>query len=481
MKKIFCVNIYALTLTVLLTSLVGCKSLEENPASFVTPENFYTSKAQVEAAFASSMNSLWSAWDGYSYGFGPFVNDDQIYGGDLNISISQGDGLWKAHYEALLNINNPISAIQKGNLRGADDATVKQLLAQAKFLRAYNYFMLVRMFGAVPLLTEETPNTAQLEVPRAPVKEVYALIVSDLTEAAANLPKTWPAAQKARPTSAAAKGLLAKVYLTMATAPLNDVSNYAKAADMALQVMQEGTYSLVPKVDEVFSLANKYGPEMMFSFNSSDDDLATDPQIWAPGVMGGWGDFSANPIWERKYPAGPRKAAYLITEYEGVPYTKWPGNEAAYIRKYLNISTDDFNSYRSTSNIPILRFADVLLIFAEAENGAKGAPTQAAVDAINKVIDRANGNVANPAHPKLTTALSKDAFDKAVIEERNQELCFEYDRWFDLVRKRMLKDVNPEWTANFSEDDYLFPIPESDLRMNALLEQNPGYPTPARN
>jgi starch-binding outer membrane protein, SusD/RagB family len=234
-------------------------------------------------------------------------------------------------------------------------------------------------------------------------------------------------------------------------------------------------------VKEVFSLTNKYGPEMMWSFNSNYEDIATDPQIWAPGILGGWGDASVNPEWEQLYPQQLRKGAYLLTEIDGVPYTEWPSENRPHIKKFLNISQEDFDNYRSTINFPIIRYADVLLIFAEAENMSKGGPTQAAVDAVNQVIDRANGYMDNPSHPKLTTGMSKQAFDMAIIEERNQELCFEYDRWFDLVRKRLLKEKNAEWEENFSEDDYLFPIPESDLRINPLLEQNPGYPTPPRN
>ena len=136
-------------------------------------------------------------------------------------------------------------------------------------------------------------------------------------------------------------------------------------------------------------------------------------------------------------------------------------------------------------NYPILRYADVLLIYAEAANMAGGGGTapQQAVDAVNEVIDRANGYQVNPLHPLLTTAMSKQDFDAAVIQERNWELIFENgDRWFDICRKRILDDpkvtVREEDRINFSVDDYLFPIPETDLRLNPLLEQNPGYPVP---
>jgi hypothetical protein len=126
--------------------------------------------------------------------------------------------------------------------------------------------------------------------------------------------------------------------------------------------------------------------------------------------------------------------------------------------------------------MPIIRYADVLLIFAEAENMANGGPTQAAVEAVNQVIDRANGNTINADHPKLTAAMTKEAFDEAVIEERNQELCFEFDRWFDLVRKRILKEKSiPTIQQNFSDADDLFPVPDNDVQLNPLITQNPGY------
>jgi hypothetical protein len=214
----------------------------------------------------------------------------------------------------------------------------------------------------------------------------------------------------------------------MATAPLNDVSNYKKAADLATEIMQEGNYKLVPDITKVFSLETKYGPEMMWSFNSNYADINTDPQIYRPGQLGGWGDFRIQREWEQNIPSQPRKDAYVLTQINGVPYQQWTSNQTPFIKKFMYDKQEDFDKYSSVMNMPIIRYADVLLIFAEAENMANGGPTQAAVEAINQVIDRANGNTINAAHPKLTTAMTKEAFDAAVIEERNQELCFEFDR-----------------------------------------------------
>jgi len=128
-----------------------------------------------------------------------------------------------------------------------------------------------------------------------------------------------------------------------------------------------------------------------------------------------------------------------------------------------------------------------LMIYAEASNMASSGTTapQEAVDAINQVIARANGFKINPGHPLMTVSMTKAEFDAAVIQERSWELVFENcDRWFDICRKRILDDpkvtVRESDRVNFTMDDYLFPIPETDLRINKLLEQNPGYPTPER-
>ncbi|MBK8505856.1 MAG: hypothetical protein IPL46_28885 [Saprospiraceae bacterium] len=112
----------------------------------------------------------------------------------------------------------------------------------------------------------------------------------------------------------------------MATAPTNDASNYAKARDWAADVMDDGIYSLVPNIEEVFMLQNEHGPEVMWSFEATEDDPSTPPQIWLPGHMAdGWTDHGANRIWHEAYPDQPRKSSYLLLEdWDGVPYTNWP-------------------------------------------------------------------------------------------------------------------------------------------------------------
>jgi hypothetical protein len=465
------INVLFIALIALATA---CQDLNEDPKSFASPGTFYNDPTQIEAVFAASMNSVWGSWYGYGWAMrATFQDTDNQNGGNLNISQNHGSALWAAHYRAILNLNFALAAITAGKLAAVPQEQIDVLVGQAKFLRAYNYFMLVRMFGALPLPTEDTPDPFNTLLPRTPVAEVYELIVNDFTEAAKKLPTTWPQAQRGRPTSDVAKGLLAKAHLTMATAPLNQVSNYEKAATLAKEIIDDKRYSLIEDIDEVFTLESEFGPEMMWSYISNYADPATSPQIWTS--MRGWGDISVQTEWLDKYPEQPRKHAYFELENsEGVSH-KELGRYAG-VKKYQYDPKQDFSAGRSTINIPILRFADVLLIFAEAENMAKGGPTQDAVDAVNMIIDRANDYQDNPAHPKLTTTMSMEEFDTAVIEERSFELSFEYNRWFDLVRKRILGEKSREAIRqNFSEADYLFPIPENDLRLNPLLEQNPGY------
>src|SRR6266850_603852 len=189
MKKVSLLNLG------IFITIFGCMDLNETPQSTTTPATFYATAAQVEASFAASMDKLWCQWcSNYSYGMFWFVTDDQmVYGGsrgDLNIPPTHATYLWKQHYAALLNINTALKAILSGKVKDADADMTNQLIGEARFLRAFNYFMLGRMYGDVPLYLE---NDDPLKSPkaRAPIAEVYAQIVSDFTDAADRLPVSW--------------------------------------------------------------------------------------------------------------------------------------------------------------------------------------------------------------------------------------------------------------------------------------------------
>lgn len=484
MKKINNIKLKSLILTIMVLFLfnIGCVDLTEKPKDFPSPENFYSTEAQIVSALTGSMGALYSQWGDYSYGWGGF-HEPANRDADLVFQASFNNWVWRAHYRAIAILNSVIQALKDDKLGpNVPQETKDQLMGQAKFLRGFNYFRLVRSYGDVPIITEDTDIVGG-EISRQPVKDVYDLIIADLQVALTGLPETWPSDQAGRPSKDAARGILAKVYLTMAGKPLKDASKMDQVKKLTLDVMNGGVHSLIHDVGDVFKIENKLGPEYIFGFNATDDDIATPPQIWLPGTMAfGWGDFGIDKIWTEKYPDQPRKDAYMILEdWDGASYPDFSWWGGAPVRKYVYDPREVLEKLNSTANIPLLRYADILLMFAEADNMLNGGPTQAAVDAINQIIDRANGYVDNPEYPRVTTAMSQAEFDAAVIRERANELFFEYDTWYDLVRKEILCDVwddRPSVKPNCDPNDYLWPIPQADLRLNPLMTQNPGYPTP---
>lgn len=454
---------------------MGCGDdvLEENPKSIVDPGNFYQSVDQINLVFAHTIDNFYGYWSGQF----PWVNrttfqhTDQERHGHLVIAENTGSDMWRAHYNAIMNLNFVLKAIKDGNLEGESQSTINELVGMAKCLRAWNYHYLVRMFGDVPILTEDTEDYFKVQLSRSPVKDVYDLIISDFTAAVDMLPQD--PGQVAHPNSDVAKAELAKAYLTMASYPLNDPSYWNKAAELAWEIIQDGRYSLVEDINKVFSTETENGPEMMWSFIANQEDRAIHPQVWSS--MNGWGDIGVSIPWLEKFPEQPRKEAYIeLYSADGkhfIEVNDYPG-----VKKFLYAA--DFSTGFSTVNSPVIRYADVLLMYAEAANMANDGPTENAVWAVNQIISRANGYVENAEDPLATIDMTKEDFDKKVINERNWELCFELaDRWFDLVRKRILgEEAIEEDKKNFSEDDYLFPIPEQDSRVNPNLKQNPGYP-----
>jgi hypothetical protein len=453
-----------------LTLLGSCQKLEESPESFVTPESYYKTKEQIETVFASSMNNLWNVWSNYSYTAERlFRNDDQLYGGNLDITADWGSGLWAAHFKSIYDLNNAIGVLNVG-IAGVSPTDADQLLGQAKFLRAYNYFMLVRMWGGLPIVDETNKDPLAGDLARSSVQEVYDFIVSDFKVAIEKLPATWSEDKQGRPTQDAAKAMLAKVYLTMATYPLNKPAYYKDAADYSKQVIDAGNYELVTDIKKVFSSSTKYAPENMWGFNSNEADKSTTWQQWSNYY--GWGVNSVKPTFESTYPDQPRKYEYLELTFEGKSFKELGVNPG--VGKFVYDRKEGLVD--GLVNIPIIRYADVLLIYAEAKNRLNNGPEETAVAALNQVISRANGNIANAQDPLATSAMSVTAFENKVLQERSWELCFEFDRWFDIIRKRVLLEVTlPAYKQNFSEADYLFPIPIQDMRLNKNFSQNPGY------
>ncbi|MGI6338787.1 MAG: RagB/SusD family nutrient uptake outer membrane protein [Bacteroidales bacterium] len=492
MKKTYR-NISAWCIIILLIMTgISCLKLEEEPKGLSTPDNFYSTPGQCEAAFAASMNTLYNTWEGYENVYGAFP-DGQYTNVNLDYGPNYNSMYWQIHYRAINDINAVLKAVIKRNSLGATDpVTVKNIIAQAKFLRAFNYFTLVRLWGKVPFLTEHSPDPISNPLTpesRLEIAAIYDSLEADLDFAIENL-EDYDASRPARPNIWLAKTLLAKVYITRATNPLNETSYYAKARDLADDIILHGPFVLLPKFEDVFLSTNKNNLEIIWAFQTTDDDPNIDGVAMAPSEWGGWSGGAVKPRWAEEYPEQPRKKGYILMDFPSDITTDPMGpiinyresiDGTPYIQKYLwPMITLEEQLNISRQYAPIYRFPDVLLIYAEAANMAGTGPTQLAVDRINMIIDRANTDsktgLMTGTEPRADITMSQAEFDAKVIRERDLELCFENDRIFDVFRKRLLQEVtvDEEGVPNpdYNENCYLFPIPVND----ALdIGQNPGY------
>ena len=470
-------------LLLLCITVTSCQKLDEAPEGISTPANFYSTAGQCEAAYAGSMNALFSTWNGYQNGVA--YPDGQFEGASLDFSVGSFNEVWTWHYKAISNINAVLKAVKDGSLAGNPDDVIANVIGQGRFLRAFNYFTLVRLYGKIPYLTEDSPDPVTTPLTpdsRLEIAAVYDLIEADLVYAAENL-ADYDAAVPAKPNKWVAKGFLAKVYLTRATAPLKQTDHYAKARDVAEDVITNGPYELLPRFEDVFKTSNNRNMEIMFAFTSSSDAPYMPGNVWAPSEMDGWSSGPVKILWATTiYPEQPRKHSYILLDFTSDIYDpsariiNWSESSdgVPYIGK-LNMPNLTYDQQVSGGDagieMKLLRFADILLIYAEAANMAGSGPTQLAVDRLNLIIDRANEGTGT--EPRATLAMTQAQFDQKVIDERSFELCFENDRYFDVLRKRLLQEVNlPDNADGYDENDYLLPIPALDA---VSIGQNPGY------
>lgn len=363
-------------------------------------------------------------------------------------------------------------------------ATKQRILGEASFLRAFYYFQLARYYGGVPIITENT-NLNEFRNIRSSLAETYEIIINDLKVAEENIPVNN---EPGRATKFAAKSYLAKVYLQMSGQPLNDVSAAAKAATYAKDVIDNGPYALEPNYADVFKLQNEHGPEYIFSAeymatNNEGGEVGTwdgPPGNWTYTIT--YSICRAMPEFFNSYTSGDVRRDHNVVDYVVIDAngnTQPTDDGFYYAFKWRHDPNPDTRGYatewQSPFNFPLTRFADVLLIYAEAQTRADGSPNADAYAAINRVRTRAGlGNL---------SGLSGPDFLKAVLDERKWELCYEGHRWADLVRYGKLIDVvrsstegNPIAAANIKEHHVLFPVPDREIQVSdGDLVQNPGY------
>ncbi|WP_338875239.1 RagB/SusD family nutrient uptake outer membrane protein [Spirosoma sp. SC4-14] len=476
MKKI-------LFLLPLLMAMASCEVLDQKPESNFTPTNFYKNaddaKAAVSAVYDPLNNAnmygqvMWilqdQATDDAEWGNGRSTanqpkNDLDKY--TFTPATNTFQSLWSTVYAGINRANTVIARVPAIAM---DDALKARFIAEAKFMRGFYYFTLVRLFGGVPLITQETTSLSNLNVSRASIDEVYALIVQDFTEAENVLPVTYSAGDKGRATQGAAKAFLAKVYLTR--------QDWPKASAKAKEVIDLGVYDLWSNFADAFLIANKNGKEAVFEMQALSGGY--NEGSWMQGYMrpnfdrvngvSGFGDDPPTENLYTTYRADDKRRDVTLKLYSTTTTPAAPASVLfpCYVHKYLDPSATANGD--GGNNYPIIRYPDVLLMYAEALN-EQAANNADAYAMVNKIRNRAG-------LPNLTPGLSQEQFRDSLLLERRLELAFEGHRWYDLSRTKKLisamKAQNPSILVD--EHHYLFPIPQTERDVNPQLTQNPGY------
>jgi hypothetical protein len=466
---------YICTIVFGVTLFGACNKLDETAYSNITPDNFFTTKNDVNAALVAMYRPLQSCCGGPEQG-GLFVLNLASDEGTSNNSLwSQYDNLtytpgsasevrdiWGASYQSISSSNFVLDNEEKIKKLDPDPVYVNAKLAEAKFMRAINYFQLVQMFGGVPLRTTLVNRADQVNIPRSSEDSVYDLIISDLQFAEQYLPPV--AEMVGKPTKWAATSYLAKVYLTR--------KDYNDALTKATDVYSQGPYLILPQFADVFSVDNKNNAEVIFNLQyirlngqgMRIQDLALGSfNPYAYQATTGWGLSNIEHDMYAQYNPGDDRISTTFAPYVNKPANKV---DSQYIGKWKDpngVSGDGHGT-----DFIMYRFADLVLEVAEAENEVNG-PSVKAYTAINAIRTRAH-------LPNLTAALSKDQFRDSVLQERHLELNWEEWRWFDLKRTDRLKSTLIADGKTWDDKYYLFPIPQSEIdASNKLITQNPGY------
>ncbi len=494
-----------LLITVWAIASFSCKKqLEEKPLSTVSPNNFYKTQADFETATLGAIG-IHAGMNLYSWGIhyaATWPAGDYLRGaGDPweNLTFESNwyfsDILWTTSYQLINNINLTLDKIQGVSFdQGRKDALTGELY----FLRATAYFDLVRLFGKVPLHLTPTTTLADASLPESSEAEVYQSIVADLQQAASLLALQNPYGP-GYATKGSAVGLLVKVYVYMASAPLNDASKWQDALTLAKTIVNENTpsqaaspftYSLEPDFQRLFYLvvspaysgagganvpniaqaADENGPEAVYEINYKTTAgylSSAFPTSVAGLSMNTWartfyeeGDYrrEVTMVTTDVDPLGPR---YLEKKFQSTG-TTWNDNE---------------------NNWPYLRYANLVLYLAEAENEVNG-PTPLAFRALNAIRQRArNGKAGNPprsipADYTTADAGSKEAFRELLYKERMLEFMCEGENWFDWIRTgRLEQELNLQGRSQYYNSRLkLFPKPQAQVTLsNGNITQNDGY------
>ncbi|WP_217703391.1 RagB/SusD family nutrient uptake outer membrane protein [Flavobacterium agri] len=463
-------------------SLTSCNDdyLDFDKEDSIPAENFFQTEADAiegtnaiyanlrsweVSAFPSFIFSIASddAEKGSSVGDASFFNDYNNF--TFTKTQVQIDSWWRGQWNGVNRCNQVITKVPAISM---DETLKNRLIAEARFLRAFHYWYLVRAFGGVPIY-DGLPADGNYNIPRNTKEEVYAFIIADLQFAAQNLPPTYSGADKGRATSGAAKSYLAKLYLYQ--------QNWSQALTLSNEVMGMG-YDLLPDYNSVFRIANENSIESVFesqaSYVAGNCDISNSQYSQTQGVRGllGWGFNVPSQNLADSFEAGDvRRDATIVFRGETTPegdFIPLEGDNPMYNQKSY-VPSGQIGpgcSEGSEQNVRLMRFAEVLLINAEAAN--ESGNTSQALESLNRVRNRAGLDDFDSA--------DQAAIRQAIWRERRSELAMEsIDRYFDVVRQGRGTEVFGPLGFQAGKNE-VFPIPNDAIQLsNGVLEQNTGY------
>lgn len=466
--------------------------LEKSPKAQLTEESFF----QTPEHATQAVNAIYSylrdfSVHAFSYiGVTDIASDDADKGsvpGDAGFLQDMNDftfdanntatvGVWDGYYKGIFRANQVIEKVPEIEM---EEGLKSRLLGEARFLRAYFYFFLVRSYGGVPII-DRPLDPKEYQQKRHSKEEVYAFIKQDLEYAVTNLPlkSEYAVEDLGRATKGAAQAYLAKVNLFE--------NDFQGAYDHALAVINSNEYALYPNYLEIFRQEGEHSSESIFEVSAVALEQGGGGHQFneIQGIRGnpnnGWGFNSPSADLEAAYEEGdPRKEATIIFNRQILPNGDVVeadpnmGPDAKFSRKaYLPVRPPS-GFGNSGANIRLMRYADILLIASEAANELGN--TEVALDYLNQVRERARQGDTTVLSDVIVT--NQDELRRAIYHERRVELAMEQQRYFDLVRQGRAQQIfaalGITWVPGKHE---VFPIPQSEIDISGgTLEQNPEY------
>jgi SusD family. len=495
--------------------LMGCSkdNLDLTDPNRITTETFWKTEEDLHSAFAATYGLLKNVDGGYwgvrgielSNGRGDdfFIRNDVSYLYQLSTFTNTPDNaaatnLWNVSYRAIFRANQILENID--NIESLSEEAKKAAIAEAKFLRGLNYFILAINFGDVPIRLQIPQSTEDYFMPKNTEAEVWAQVIQDFSEAAADLPVTRPSQWTGRATKGAALGFLGKAYVYT-----KDWAN----AEIILQQLTTSpfTYMLMPDYEDNFLATTENNAESLFEIqladvggtnpwageNANESLGVTTAQEFAPAEVAGWFEVSPtdklfNEFQKEKTTTNdfdPRMYATLIWDYPGATFYQKPFSDfelqfgfKSMVKKYQNYMQENelagssgAANYTSDNNERALRYADVLLLLAEALTMQE--KVNDAYPFVNQIRTRAN-------LAPLAAGMSQTQMMAEIRHQRMIEFAREGQRFYDLKRWGLLQQemtnsdkVGRQFFTPGKHD--LFPIPQSELNANPLMVQNPRW------